>query len=264
MKRVAIIGCSHSDYLDNSKIDVNFGLWIPMLCERFPNIEFHNFSQGGHGHLYQDMVMKYLRFATSPYDMYIVQLTGMSRWMVPIKGTSTWWDQADMQGAFTTDRRNIKNYIKYSWLPPRLCNVGVELPRYNDLQEVYPQHMNQGKNTKIHLDLKELENDTGSFRNMAVFHSYLFLKELQFMDNGSMPIFYFTPRTYNHWEEERISDNNLNLKSFNKWIKEKYNKKIDDYLDETFHLTLEGNRILFEEYLMPSKLGKKLIDLSNN
>lgn len=255
MKRVAIIGCSHSDYRQGS----TQAMWAKTLSDRFTNLEFHNFSRGGYGHLYQDMMLKYVRFFQEPYDLYIVQLTGMVRWFVPTEGYSDYWDYNNIQDTF-----NMKwlsnNHISYTWNLPRVASVGVEPldPHKGIDRNIYRMYDNNGFNTKDYPDLNIKKNVSGAVCGIGNFHSYCYFEELKHLAKN-IPLYWFTPRTYIHWIN--VLDNNLNLPTFSEWL-EQAGTTMDDNLDDTAHLTVEGNRILFEDYLLPSILGKKLIDLN--
>jgi len=90
MKRVAIIGCSHSD--DCGCDSGNDYVWVKQMADANPHIEFHNYSKVGHGSLYFDMVLKHLVTEGLEYDKVILQWTGGSRWMDPVQAENWYVD----------------------------------------------------------------------------------------------------------------------------------------------------------------------------
>lgn len=257
-KRIALIGCSHSDW----KPENEMGSWISFLNKKYPNIKVDNYSASGHGHIYFDFILRYLRYSCKiNYDLIIVQLTHPNRWMVPVHGYHNGklfsCDSNDLDNAFEFEVYS-EQYSRVLFKPARRVSGGIKLLDQDQINDdVYKLYYNQGNQTNLDMDLR---NDEALLSPFTLFHSSLFfsyLKEITDIDDN---LLYFTPRTIDRHD---ILDNNINQPRFADWLrKEKNIKNINDILDSTMHLDSDGNKLLFDEYLLTSKLGKKLDNLS--
>lgn len=78
MKRVAVIGCSQSEY------DMASGKpWSIYMTEDF-DVHVDNWSLRGKGHLWYDLVLKHIVANQIQYDAVIIQETSMGRWFIPV------------------------------------------------------------------------------------------------------------------------------------------------------------------------------------
>lgn len=246
---VAIHGCSHSEYTEATQ-----GYYIKLLAEKFPNINFWNFAEGGHGTLNQLYTWQFAKhFCPVKFDHNIIQMTGWNRWQIPVNHTH-------MFNTFKVLEQSSNLYQVVN-MAPRLITVTVF--NYDDMS------FKNGYFADRNID----KTDEPGFKlvSMASDYSLMFLKMIS-LDND---VSYFNYRpTFSKVNDDTnnsirklwdIPWDNLGYDQIvENWFIEKYGwEGYAHLLDDTLHLNKEGNTILFEEFIMKSNLGKKLLDLSN-
>lgn len=82
--KIAVIGCSHSDYFWADATAQHPG-WVERMAKDYPDHEFHNYAKMAAGSVYYDFVLKYIISNKLKYDAVIVQASIPGRWMIPIK-----------------------------------------------------------------------------------------------------------------------------------------------------------------------------------
>jgi hypothetical protein len=234
MKRIAVIGCSHSNH--HSCDDI----WAIQIA-RNHNVHVDNYAVSGHGAVYFDFVLKYIVANKLEYDCVIVQHTGISRWSMPLEG-------------FSSNRKMVafpvsENYIQMSY---DIARANMAIPLMFDtaakLQEVSSLYNNLGTVLKSQHAEYQI-NDDGTFKNFATEYFDLFSSTLELYDN------YFNH--FYHFSFSNTSAGNLGNTNFISWL-EQSRGDIMKYYDETRHLTSEGNTILYKEYIMNSPVGDYL------
>lgn len=273
-KKVAIMGCSHSDLHPNGH-----GYWTKFLCDCFPDIHFVNFSMGGTGNQLIELNFKYALYEDlTEYDCIIVQLSHHLRWQVPITGWSYDFYYGSTDVAYTDRspdvptpnmrKRNISvpmaygsRFIDREILTNTIPNVHI-LNR--GITRRYSAKGEKNQNWDIKTDkMKELHmssNNIGtSHLNLASLNTKLFNRQLAHLAKDNS-IFYF-----NWWPqaEEPEMRSNLGRPTVMSWWEENIGSwEVGKYIDQTHHLTIEANEILWKQYIKDTPLYKKLIDLS--
>jgi hypothetical protein len=209
--RVAIIGCSHT-FVDDIQPS-----WTRFYAEQNPRIQIDNYAHFGHGHLYMDMVLKYLLYENKSYDRIVVQMTGDKRWHAAI--------EAD---------------IGYNWIAQKITDnlnrIYLDTPRivYNTVDKKnhvkIPGSIHQ--NGSIIPQNKLNQYKPGPW-NLAQYYSQLFEKQIQTIDNLS----------YFHFKDVKVA------------FIEKYGEEylLTHLMDETLHFNKYGHQ-LFYEYLVKSNI----------
>ena len=298
MKRVAIIGCSHSDsdYIDRTT-------WSEWLALDFPNIQFDNYAVGGHSHVYMSTVLNFCLYIAEPYDAVIVQCSGLSRWEVGVLGTfrgiiNTAYNKQTYAEAKAVFREQMFIDVKRRGPFPSPPNFTKKLPTWPRLQQWTPfkpdvvdaentkapvqfnQKSRTGEHLRVYRDseleeygpntlrhkkaLKQIQSseEDGIMATMysAKIFSLMFRAQLENLAMTN-PVYWFS--TFN------MMGNNLGYPQKENafaWCGERLGADVlyDEYMDDTLHLNHKGHRWFVDNYIMPSELGKKIIDLSNN
>jgi len=286
MKRIAVIGCSHSDADYHDRIT-----WSEVLAKQFPNLQFDNYAQGGHGHLHMNMVLNYCLYVADPYDLIIVGCSGISRWEVGVEGSFS----GDMNTSYNTKPFiQAKQIIKQNLFMDKqmkTSNLCKKLPNWPRLQQWYPFTEDQIDNiNEFNLvdqngdllvaytdNIREIQGENNpkvkNFRkritkgltheyinHTAKVFSWLFRCQLDTLSH-QYPIYWFSTfqkmgnnigypqhtTAFGHMGEILGAD-----------------VLFDQYMDDTRHLNEEGHKYFVDNYIMPSELGKKIVDLSNS
>lgn len=225
-KRVAIIGCSHSDIADVDHIN-----WTTMLANKHPDIMFDNYAASGHGHLYMDIVLKHILYQSLiDYDLIIVQTTGSNRWSIPLPAT----------------RRTTVPWIRKK-VSENLVKVIMDSPRYNitganshtmfdTLKPLGGSLYQDGHVIPKH---KTHQYEPGD-QTMALYFSQLFILQLRKLSNH-IPIVYFGM-------QGGYCGDNIGLeKTLHQIIKEDRSEEgLANLLDDTLHFTEEGYSVMLD------------------
>ena len=267
MKKVAIFGCSHSDWrgqyynpivTDKSHtskfVEQTQGIWVKSMAKRFPDIKFYNFSKGGMGQLWNQMMYIYAdKMMDVDFDLYIFQFSGWNRWYLPIENKFTLFDLFREHEML---ENLIRMEIKSDFAILHMDSVTRKNLENSDITHSFPKG-------------KIPENGNGNGSN-AILQAATVLSYIH-EESQRKPIYYFnynnvTKKTTNQWMSKyNIPFNNIGLENgVREWFID--TRGMDGYAkltDDSMHLTQEGNEIRFNEYIMNCNLGKKLLDLSN-
>ena len=220
MKRIAILGCSHSDLNSNDHIN-----WTTFLARKYPNIIFDNYAASGHGHLYMDIVLKHCLYEKN-YDSIIVQLTGSNRWSIPLQTdmTNHTWHKCKYWNGGPDSLDNLNRMI----LPSPRANIagtGVHWDMFKDNKNI-----SLWQHGLVVPSYKQSQYIPGKLSSLADYYTDLFVKTLS-KTNG---VKYFSVKNY-------IGDN-IGLKdSITNILKNKYGDEgLANRLDDTLHLTEQG------------------------
>jgi len=242
MKKIAIIGCSHSYY---GECETN---WTTMFPDDFI---IHNYSLAGHGVQYFDFILKYLVANKMDYDCVIIQLTSATRWQFPVSGHTSneliEWKVSD-------------NYVNYSVNYSHA--TAHDTVDHEDLYKNYPMKFlndisifNHGfKRSRDNLTDAEFDRfDINSSQQETWVTEYynLFTQTLHMYESQFPNVFW--------WRFANTPINNIGHGTHTA-LDTVINKKelygdLNDIVDDTYHLTPLGYRILFDEYIMKSKIG---------
>lgn len=234
MKRIAVIGCSHSNH--HSCPDI----WAVQIS-RNHNVHVDNYATSGHGAVYFDFVLKYIVANKIEYDCVILQHTGISRWSMPLEG-------------FSTGRKMVSRPVSpnYNYMSYDIARANLSMPvmfhNAKKLEEVSSMYNNLGTVIKSQHNDYQI-NDDGTYKNFATEYFDLFTSTLEIYER------YF--KHFYHFSFSNTNIGNLNKPNFESWLARKYGD-VMNYYDDTRHLTSEGNTILYSEYIMNSLIGDYL------
>lgn len=238
-KKIAIIGCSHSYYLQCNQN------WTTM----FPDgIEIHNFSLAGHGVMYFDYVLKYIIANKLHFDAVIIQLTGNTRWQFPVTGTCS----DDLKVETISD-----NYYNY-WIDYAHATISQIIPHEEIMKnELFSDARFYNSGMLIHEeDLTKSqfhEDNINITANETWITEYykLFVDTLHLYESSLENIFYW------RFGLEVINNIGQDIKPALDVVIDQTHlyDELDDVVDDSLHLTPLGYRILFDEYIMKSKIG---------
>ena len=250
MKRVAVLGCSHSAYDQVNFGDHANGLdWVHHMAEDNSDIEFHNYGAQGHGPLYYDFILKYIisNFPKDYYDAVIIQYTVEGRWLIPI----------GILNYEITSQQVTENYIV-----KRLHSTRVVVTSGNFHTTPYIED----KNIKKQIDRASTTLEKYKDKNgLPVMYENAFIDTLDKIYKPHFKnLFYFD--FLNGYSEE-ISNTDHKKRSnigaklpFIKWALSKYGEEyvLMELLDDSLHCSPEGNYVLYYNYIRNSKIGRYL------
>ena len=232
MKRIAVIGCSHSNH--HSCDDI----WAIQIS-RNHNVHIDNYATSGHGVVYFDFVLKYIIANKIEYDCVILQHTGRSRWSFPIEGTTrgasmiyNTVEQNYSQAMFDTPRANMSTPLLFDNRPDSITSV------YNDMSVVHDFNPKTYK-----------RNADAITENFAAHYFDNFIQ--------SIDIYASCFDNFFHFAFSNNNAGNIGLPNFESWLAANHGD-VMKYYDKTRHLTSEGNTILYSEYIMNSPIGNYL------
>jgi len=230
MKNVAVLGCSHSSWRTNDRV------WPIQLAERYPNLNIMSFAQPGHGHYHMDLALKHLMYESDvKIDWTIVQFSGLHRIQMPVQcnvpDQDNLWEQCIPDDAGVVP--NYKEYVCATARRHRVDSVGVD--QVTDFGNLSANGVMGNEYAGHHyID--------GAFTE-AQYFTRLFLKQIMDMSKY-MPLSCFTV-----WDQGYPNVDNLGMKqTFKQYLEDLVshgpNDTIHQYLDDTLHLTEEGNKLL--------------------
>lgn len=259
MKKVAVIGCSHSSYDQIIHGPSNDGRdWVHHFSSLIADYEFHSFACEGHGPSYYDYVLKEIASKYEPkyFDTLVVQYTVGGRWMFPLNDNNQWSPQQNITTDFSPTSVS-DNYIFYRLFPQR---VSLTRNRATAWHVDRKNRSNSKKIKDVELYLDKYYQPDGIVTN----YESNFSRTLQplyesFFNN----IFYFDFSNTMFNAETQDKDfayrNNIGQdKPFKNYVTEKYGiEYVAEFLfDSSFHCSKLGNEVLVNEYLIDSLLGE--------
>jgi hypothetical protein len=263
-KRIAILGCSHTDWQQGSRARRG---WVEQLAVQFPDVEFHNFARMGHGSLWFDFVLKHLIANYEPdyFSAVIVQLTARGRWLFPLRHSV----DKDQWLSHVFKKRPIGNYYTHMLKSHRVVTTQhgtFETGSYirdwehepwafrtdtdiaNDIGKHYQNWHPHDNYDNFSLQYEDLFGDTllklyrPHFRNFFYFTFF----------NSYSP----KPEEYKEYHVGNIGPS----KPFVQWAIDKHGeeKVVLDMFDNTWHTSQQGEDIFVNEYILPSEIGNYL------
>lgn len=258
MKRVAVIGCSHSSYDQVVHGPSSDGKdWVHHFSTLADNYEFHSFACEGHGPLYYDYVLKEIAAKYDPkyFDTLIVQYTVGGRWIYPLNDGNTWSPYQNISTDFSATTIE-PNYTFYRLFPQR---VSLTRNRATGWHVNRNDKSNAKKIKNIETYLDEYYQPDGIVTN----YESNFSRTLEALYRGFFNhIFYFDFSNTMFNAETKDKDfmyrNNIGWDTpFKNYVTEKYGiEYVAEFLfDSSFHCSKLGNEVLVNEYLTESILA---------
>lgn len=237
-RRIFILGDSHSYTEYERHLDDRFYSWTWFIDQHFENLEVHNFSVPGGNNLLTDIILRKLLIEYEPHTV-ILNLSGHARFLVPVGKTDLSWETFTVRERHKIYKINTKSFFRSSGLGVK-CNS---------------KYYNKNYGTAVH-DLVANPSD----KSVIGIYNQLFENTLFLYSNWIPNFFYWS------FDEEVGSKNNINRKAnIVEYLTKKYGRRktILEHLDQTSHLTSKGAQTVFEEYILPSKIGKVLKELND-
>jgi hypothetical protein len=235
-KKIAVIGCSHSDLTQPNRS------WIYGFSKY--DVEVHSYAMSGQGLNYHDFVLKYIcNHCPDQYDAAIVQLTGTNRWWIP----TPIMEDPDRLDILSNEvypgiiDKKFKAEWRYSNTPVS-CHDSVSFNTWIARNGLTGMH-----------DLESKLSD--SWNSIVTQWGMEFIKFLDVYEKIFPNFFYFGWQ----WENNNNISGDTQLGSAHEFLRKKYGDfGLAGFLDDTLHLTDEGNSVFFNEYIMNSKIGDYL------
>lgn len=241
IKKVAIIGCSHSDIHSNDHEN-----WTTFLARRYSNINFHNYASSGHGHVFHDLVLKHVMYEEE-YDKIIVQLTGDNRWSIPLPHDINLDDKwiIEQHGSCGNMYKHRLKFARYNTTSfNSTCDQDL-LQKLKTLKEY-----NRGSLSVNGFNLPEAKEwqYTPGVHTMAQYYSKLFVKSLD-----RLPVVYFS--------FHNDMGNNIGLPgTITSIFGERWGELgLVERLDDTLHCTNKGYRDM-TDILLESKKFREIFN----
>jgi hypothetical protein len=261
MKRVAVIGCSHSSYDQVFHGPSSDGKdWIHHMSSIAQDYEFHSFACEGHGPAYYDYALKEIAVKYEPkyFDTLIVQYTVGGRWIFPLNIGNMW---SPIQNTHT-DFNQIsitENYHFYRLFPQRVLLTRNRATAWHVDRSEY---FNKKKIKNIEQYLDEIYQPDGlvttyesNFAHTMVPLYGQFFNHVYYFD--------FSNTMFNATTTDKDFQYRNNIgwdKPFKNYVTDKYGiEYVAEFLfDSSFHCSKLGNEVLVNEYLNDSLLGDHL------
>ena len=251
--RVAVVGCSHSAYdqvffsKDNNGLD-----WVHHMSIDNPHIEFHNYSEQGHGPLYYDFVLKYIlaNFPQGYYDAVILQYTVESRWLIPVTDVVA----SELIPFHTTQISD--NYILKRFQPPRIVATHGSA-HSRSFNESTPD---------IKITLETLINKYHDKNGLPIMYENAFMSTVDKIYGPHFNnLFYFDflngyKTQLANTDNPNITRSNIDMVPFIVWASTEYGEEhlVMKLLDSSLHCSAAGNELLYSKYILASAIGKYL------
>jgi len=266
-KRIAILGCSHSDWQQGPTERRG---WIEQIATQYPNIEFHSFARMGHGSLWYDFILKHIiaNFEPNYFDAVIIQLTAQGRWLFPLRHSV----EKEKWIVHPFKDRDVPNYITYTLKSHRIVSTqmgsfeaGSYLPDWEHEPwgfrggPFYEFPTQFGINYTANFPNEEYDNFSLQYED--VFGDTLIKLYRPHFNN----FFYFTffnsysPGKYVEFKKYHVG-NIGQPKPFVQWSIDKYGaeRTVLDFFDDSWHTSQSGENIFVNEYILPSEIGNYL------
>jgi len=241
MKKIAIIGCSHSYYLECDKN------WTTMFPEDYI---IHNYSAAGHGVQYFDFVLKYIVANKLDYDCVIIQLTSSTRWQFPITGhTSDKLRTDEISDRYINYSFNYAHVLAHESMDFEDLYENHELSFLDDISIINDSMIQPCDNIED-TNFKEFPINRSTSDTWTSEYYNLFTQTLHMYEHHFPNVFWW------RFANESINNIGHDTTALETVIKhEELYGDLNDIIDDTLHLTPLGYRILFDEYIMKSKIG---------
>ena len=259
MKKVAVLGCSHTAYdqpfhsqkLGKHDKQVKSIDWVHHMSEDNSDIEFHNYGAQGHGPLYYDLILKYIisSFPKDYYDAIIIQYTVDGRWLIPVNYQNT---------TEITSQQVTENYIVKRLMSTRVVATHGS---FHAIGEINDKKVEE----QINMASGILEKYRDQTPGLPVMYENMFMNTVNTLYAPHFQnLFYFDflngyQNEIRATEHERRSNIDVGL-PFVKWAVSTYGEEhtVMKLLDDSMHCSPDGNRVLYYEYILNSKIGKYL------
>lgn len=231
MKKVLVVGCSHSDFHSLSEDNCEFP-WNWFIADRYPNIEVHNYALKGMSNFYSDMVLKKVIAENLQFDAVIVNLTEPSRFTLPLNYTNfISWNCNTITG----------NYFDYK-LDAAYCRIfsdSCSTPKDKNVNQIF---------------LNNIANYTKESK-LILYYNNIFIKSLKLYENYFSNFFYWCafPSVNNINNKNNINQKFSAIEFLNKTYGQRYTFK--HFLEPGLHINKKGAEVLFDDYIMPSAIG---------
>lgn len=237
-KRIFILGDSHgcTEYNGTN----GFYSWTWFIDEHFENLEVYNYSVPGGNNFLTDLTLRKLLIDESPTTV-ILNISGLRRFIVPVAQTDLKWNVKKIKDKYINYEINTDSFFKTHFSKVR-CSNSHYYYRYKDL-------------------LYSLVSKNMSDNNIIITYNRLFVNTLNLYKDHIENFLY--------WQfdnEIEYVKNNIEMDfTVIEFLERKYGirKVLKKYLDSSLHLNKEGARVVFEEYILPSKIGKILREIND-
>ena len=265
-KRIAVLGCSHTAYDQVLYKEGNDGKdWVHYASDRFKNLEFHNYACQGHGPLYYDTVLKYIltELPENFYNTVIVQYTVNGRWFHPVNVGEHFPGHNKIE-EIKLEQKD-ENYYVGRMVPQRLMST-------RNQSYVLTVNPNNEKDVELSKEVEKYATELHQPDGIATMYETAFIKSFSKLYAPHFENAYWWNWSNSFFDEEQDWDfvderlkNNIDKESsFKEWVISKYGIEYfaKHLIDDSFHCTEQGNKLLLNEYLMDSLLGKHLETLN--
>lgn len=263
-KRIAILGCSHSSYEQVMNTPGNKD-WVHMLADLYPDVHFDNYANLGRGALYYDFVLKYIitNYPKDYYDAVIIQFTVENRWLIGLEQINTRQNETD---GFKVTYKPSENYTTYAMSHPHVVTTTPSILIYEENN----RYICPTEKTKYENFRESMRTYYGKTDTMVMFYERMFVSTLETLYKDKFKnIFYwdfmngYSP--IDNPEFHNVNRSNISTgKPYVLWATEKFGDvyTVMELLDDTFHCSPEGNRVLLNEYLLSTEIKPYLDELS--
>lgn len=237
-RRIFILGDSHSytEYNDEN----GFYSWTWFINEYFKNLKIYNYSVPGGNNLLTDIILKKLLVEEKPSTV-ILNISGIRRFLVPVSQIDLTWDIKEIKDRYIDCKINGESYFRTANNRVR-CGSSFHFKTYK---------------RAVH----SLVSNNMSNNCLITTYNRLFANTINLYENQIDNFLY-----WQFDQENDYASNNIGFdKSVIEFLEHKYGikKVLKTYLDSTLHLNKEGARLVFEEYILTSKIGQILREIND-
>lgn len=258
-KRIAVIGCSFTDYYqDRRNPEDPVKTWSEWMLDDNPDIQIDNYACSAHSLKYVEFVLQYIiKYRSDYYHAVMFNIPPLARTWAPV-----------------CQKNNIQLVEEDSWFDVEQISekYNVYIPEISSLTIMRVSNAHGFARRPVKL-LNEIDKNYSGERSNVTIPNILVLDIIQDYYSQKIPNLIY----WSH--EQSVGDRNLeetvlkdsypnlkgNLSDTDKcvldFLIDKYGeyRVARDFLTDSAHLSSLGNKVMYEEFLLPNKNVQQIL-----
>lgn len=253
MKRIAVIGCSFSDYYQDKNLPEPVKTWSEWMADDNPDVHVDNYACSGHSLAYVEFVLKYIRKYRNDYHAVMFNIPPLPRsWMptaktpgVSLSEHETWFTPVDVANNYTAMTCNISRINLVS--ETALASGYEPMPRQElkGLAKIIGKE-SDGMKIPNALILDSIDKYYAKEIPNLIYWSH----EWMLRSKPELELTELAPFFHNH--KGNLSDTNKHVIEF---LIDKYGEQYtaEFLMTDSAHLSSLGNQLMYTEFLLPNQ-----------
>lgn len=257
-KRIAVVGCSFTDYYQDKNMADPVKTWSEWMLDDNPGIQIDNYARSAHSLVYVEFVLRFIiKYRPDYYHAVMFNIPPLARTWAPV-----------------CQNDNIRLLKQDSWFDIHEVteNYNACVPNISSLMIAKTSNAQGFPERPVRL-LSEIDKNYGSQRDNVIIPNILVLDMIQDYYSQKIPnLIYWSheqsigERTL---EETVLKDSYPNLKGnlsdtdkcVLDFLIDKYGeyRVARDFLTDSAHLSSLGNKVMYEEFLLPNKNVQQIL-----